>query len=208
MKKCQNFLVKSHIVRYLKLIVFMAGMVTTVKSMQKNGLKARLRTMTERERLIELLSKKMSNEIAIKIVADYLLENGVIVPLCKVGDTIYEIISPKGKEPYFITAVVCAVHIADSTRNHCNHKRTSYIVAECPNTKYVCKYVFSKFGKTVFTTREAAEKALAERKKQPNCNTCSYIETTEKGLYCCYFNGATQNENDWCYHYKEREENA
>lgn len=121
--------------------------------------------MNEFERLIDLLSKKMSNETTIRIVADYLLENGVIVPPCKVGDMIYEIISPKVKEPYFITAVVCAVHIADGTRNHCNHKRTSYIVAECPNTKYVNKYVFSKFGKTVFLTREEAEKALKEREE-------------------------------------------
>lgn len=130
--------------------------------------------MTERERLIEILDSgcyeaiskckgEDSNKKLCEFLADKLLENGVIVPPCKVGDTIYEIISPKVKQPYFITAVVCAVHIADGTRNHCNHKRTSYIVAECPNTKYVNKYVFSKFGKTVFLTCEEAEKALKER---------------------------------------------
>ncbi len=86
-----------------------------------------------------------------------------IVPPCKVGDTIYEIISPKDKEPYLISAVVCAVHIANGSRNSCNHKRESYILAECPNTKYVNKRLLRKFGKTVFTSREAAEKALAER---------------------------------------------
>ena len=98
---------------------------------------------------------------------EHFKDKSLIVELpCKAGDTIYEIIPPKGKQPYFITAVVCAVHIADGTRNHCNHKRTSYIVAECPNTKYVKKYVLSKFGKTVFTTREEAERALNEREER------------------------------------------
>ena len=40
------------------------------------------------------------------------------------------------------------------------------------------------------------------------CENCDYAETTERGLFCCYFNGATYGENDWCYHYKEREDNA
>ena len=130
--------------------------------------------MSERERLIELL---MQGDIAAakqgvfnccmckreaEILADHLLENGVIVPPVSLGDKIYEIISPKDREPYFITATVCAVHIADGSRNSCQRKRENYIVAECPGTKYVHKYPISKFGKTVFLTREEAEKALKE----------------------------------------------
>ncbi|MGN1303757.1 MAG: DUF1653 domain-containing protein [Oscillospiraceae bacterium] len=38
-----------------------------------------------------------------------------------------------------------------------------------------------------------------------NCENCDYAETTERGLFCSYFNGATYGENDWCYHYKECE---
>ena len=130
--------------------------------------------MTDRERLIELLKKAPYGANAITLsdkhkdsilgeIADYLLENGVIVPPVSLGDKIYEIISPKDREPYFITATVCAVHIADGSRNSCQRKRESYIVAECPGTKYVHKYPISKFGKTVFLTREEAEKALKER---------------------------------------------
>ena len=129
--------------------------------------------MTDRERLIELLKKAPYGANAITLsdkhkdsilgeIADYLLENGVIVPPVSLGDKIYEIISPKDREPYFITATVCAVHIADGSRNSCQRKRESYIVAECPGTKYVHKYPISKFGKTVFLTREEAEKALKE----------------------------------------------
>ena len=130
--------------------------------------------MSERERLIELL---MQGDIAAakqgvfnccmcrreaETIADYLLENGVIVPPVSLGDKIYEIISPKDREPYFITATVCAVHIADGSRNSCQRKRESYIVAECSGTKYVHKYPISKFGKSVFLTREEAENALKE----------------------------------------------
>lgn len=46
--------------------------------------------MTERERLIELLRQSGITWYPSK-VADYLLENGVIVPPCKVGDTVYYI---------------------------------------------------------------------------------------------------------------------
>ena len=127
-----------------------------------------------RERLIKLLENgfftKPVYEVlctnkrkACDFLADYLLENGVIVPPVSLGDKIYEIISPK--DTYFITATVCAVHIADGSRNSCQRKRESYIVAECPGTKYVHKYPISKFGKTVFLTREEAEKALKEREE-------------------------------------------
>ena len=51
--------------------------------------------MTERERLIELLNKSCEERGWImngaKTIADYLLENGVIVSPCKVGDTVYAI---------------------------------------------------------------------------------------------------------------------
>ena len=130
--------------------------------------------MTERGRLVELLMKgelEADNQGVFncsrskwkaEILADFLLENGVIVQNVRLGDKIYEIISPKDREPYFITATVCAVHIADGSRNSCQHKRESYIVAECSGTKYVHKYPISKFGKSVFLTREEAEKALKE----------------------------------------------
>lgn len=131
--------------------------------------------MTERERLIELLMQGeleadkqgvfncSRSEWKAEIMADFLLSNGVIVPPVSLGNKIYEIISPKDREPYFITATVCAVHIADGSRNSCQRKRESYIVAECQGTKYVHKYPFSKFGKTVFSTLEDAERALKER---------------------------------------------
>ena len=113
--------------------------------------------MTERERLIELL---MQGDIAAskqgvfnccmckreaEILADFLLENGVIVPPCKVGDMVYIL------------------------------ERGSYIIPICGQGKphweikiEKCSFKYwlldnHKFGVNMFFTREEAEKALAER---------------------------------------------
>ena len=49
--------------------------------------------MTDRDRLIELIEQaegQINNDMpSIEQIADYLLANGVIVPPCKVGDTVY-----------------------------------------------------------------------------------------------------------------------
>lgn len=52
--------------------------------------------MTDRERLIELIIKSARKNAdswaeAAEIIADFLLENSVIVLPCKVGDTVYVI---------------------------------------------------------------------------------------------------------------------
>lgn len=48
--------------------------------------------MTERERLIEILRKQIYPKIGADptdVVADYLIDNGVRLPPCKAGDTVY-----------------------------------------------------------------------------------------------------------------------
>ena len=117
--------------------------------------------MTERERLIELL---MQGDIAAakqgvfnccmcrreaETIADYLLENGVIVPPVQVGATVY---------------------CTDSYRHLINP--LEIFGFDC--TKRICKYYCSgddytpawykpaEMGKTVFLTREEAENALKE----------------------------------------------
>ena len=47
--------------------------------------------MNSRDRLIELISKVQYMGGLESKLADYLIENGVIVPPCKVGDTVYYI---------------------------------------------------------------------------------------------------------------------
>lgn len=103
--------------------------------------------MTMRERLIELLKNAPRNTRAFYgQYADYLLANGVIVPPCKVGDTVYCIV--EGFD------VVMEGHIRQ------------LIVAEGIFIDCVIRGYFnqvfhsSKIGKTVFLTREEAEQAL------------------------------------------------
>ena len=117
--------------------------------------------MTERERLIELL---MQGDIAAakqgvfnccmcrreaETIADYLLENGVIVLPCKVGDMVYIF------------------------------ERGSYIIPICGQGKphweikiEKCSFKYwlldnHKFGVNMFFTREEAENALEEREDNP-----------------------------------------
>ena len=102
-----------------------------------------------RERLIELLNdwgNKENDGVRAESMADYLLANGVIVPPCKVGDTVYCIV--EGFD------VVMEGHIRQ------------LIVAEGIFIDCVIRGYFnqvfhsSKIGKTVFLTREEAEQAL------------------------------------------------
>ena len=115
--------------------------------------------MTEREKLIELLMQGeleadkqgifncSRNKWKAEIIADYLLENGVIVPPCKVGDMVYIF------------------------------ERGSYIIPICGQGKphweikiEKCSFKYwlldnHKFGVNMFFTREEAEKALKESER-------------------------------------------
>ena len=111
--------------------------------------------MTERKRLIELLKKAPYGANAITLsdkhkdsilgeIADYLLENGVVVLPCKVGDMVYIF------------------------------ERGSYIIPICGQGKphweikiEKCSFKYwlldnHKFGVNMFFTREEAENALKE----------------------------------------------
>ena len=110
-----------------------------------------------RDRLIELLENcgrsQMPMVAGLELwaddIADYLLENGVIVMPCTYGDKIY----CDGK--YF--ASHCAGEIMEFTVNDIETKVSSMFRGE-PDVQFD----FDAFGKTVFLSREQAEKALAE----------------------------------------------
>ena len=124
--------------------------------------------MTDRDRLIELISdlpfsaeyeKYNSLEFA-EYLADHLIANGVIVPPCKVGDKVYYINTFYQKNPIIIKCEVDALHIT-SGKNRIGHKKPSYALIINENMKSLSTRVyFENFGKTVFLTREEAEKAL------------------------------------------------
>lgn len=113
--------------------------------------------MTERERLIELMTQAENEDLSLlefekKILADYLLANGVIVPPCKVGDTMYEICERRRSGKWQKAIVERVVHGIEIGIDN-------ILTARCGTTTYV---YLSRLGKTVFLTKEEAKKALKE----------------------------------------------
>ena len=96
--------------------------------------------MTDRKRLIDLIieAKRTDPETGsfTDYLADYLLENGVIVLPCKVGDTLCCESAIKGHITYF----------------------------EAPDLAWIVENR-ELFGKEIFFSGEEAEKALKERER-------------------------------------------
>ena len=113
-----------------------------------------------RDRLIELMTEsdicftchpveKYVEEEKQKL-ADYLLEHGVIVPPCKVGDIVYV--------PYKDSQTIEEKRV----------KSISHVINEFANSmEFNCKhnyaFLYTDINREVFLTREEAEKALKER---------------------------------------------
>ena len=96
---------------------------------------------------------KASANCGIEKCADYLLANGVIVPPCKVGDTVYVIDVVDVKE-HIKKKTVCGFEID-----------LMFAVKTWDTMGRRYFYYFEQFGKTVFLTREEAERALKEREQ-------------------------------------------
>lgn len=112
--------------------------------------------MTDRNKLIEILQDTLHEwecDVSIKTlteIAEHLIENGVIVPPCKVGDKVYFDTylhgNSVGVQPHKVIQVKSVITTEPSKGG---------IGAEIPDWS---------FGESVFLTREEAEKALKERK--------------------------------------------
>ena len=114
--------------------------------------------MTERERLIEILNEwgnKENDGVRAESIADYLLENGMIVPPCKVGTHLY-FLSGDLEECEIIESSSW-LYIVDSL-GRIIIEETLYELNYEDDYDYV-------FGVTVFSTYKEAEKALEEMKK-------------------------------------------
>lgn len=120
--------------------------------------------MTDRERLIELMQKcdivQIQTSKFIEGFADYLLEHGVIVLPCKVGDTVY------AYDVYFYE-----IHDFRITQKVLYDGAPTIYTGECRNGDVMLSditFTDSDIGKSVFLTREEAEeaeKALKEREQ-------------------------------------------
>lgn len=97
-----------------------------------------------RERLIELIQDSVHGCARhwAEVIADHLIENGVIVPPCKVGQTVYCIRYDKARKPFVKPLAVLTVTVWGKG------KFTVFTTKE----EFWCA--------TAFPTREEAEKAL------------------------------------------------
>ena len=129
------------------------------------------------DRLIEMIDDFIHNvdlkhwysEELDEKLADHLLANGVIVPPYKVGDTVYRLdeyiwASECGECEYFEEGWYDSPHQCCKTQSGIKSPECIKISEE----KAIFESILSdmrwkEFGKTVFLTKEEAEKALAER---------------------------------------------
>ena len=117
--------------------------------------------MSEKERLVELLLESEpikerdlddgwgDNEIS--DIADYLLENDAIVPPVKVGQTVYEIQQDRTLQKWYVYGIIKYDGQEWTAKAKNNKNKWNYIDKT---------FAFRLFGKTVFLTKEKAEKAL------------------------------------------------
>lgn len=113
--------------------------------------------MTDRDRLIDLiyqagdLAHKWSTDNFTSTLADYLLDNGVILPPVRVGDKVYFICEelPEYGGAY-ISEPLTITEVSD-VRFWVEHEDENY-------------FEYTDIGKTVFLTREDAESALEKLK--------------------------------------------
>lgn len=103
--------------------------------------------MTDRDRLIELLNQTrgtyfFAGDDNLNLLADHLLSNGVIVPPCKVGDTVWH-----KEEGYLLDSYKIKFIYNDMTAS---------------NISRDLLFSVKDIGKTVFLTKEEAEEKLKE----------------------------------------------
>ncbi len=89
----------------------------------------------------EYRDKEMPKDCFPRLIADHLLANGVIVPPCKVGDTVYYFY--EGGEKVYEGVVTSFVYVS-GTKSFILH----------------CDGVYGRYGRYFFLTSEEAERAL------------------------------------------------
>lgn len=109
--------------------------------------------MNERERLIELMEQATNGSCHLEDIADYLLENGVIVPPCKLGDKVYLLLEKITGEYVVVESICKEMHNKGFGMAYFMH-------IDCAEIGNRLEFYLEDFGKTVFLTKEEAQKAL------------------------------------------------
>ena len=121
--------------------------------------------MTERERLIDILSTTIYPRIdadPTEVVADFLLDNGVIVPPVKVGNKVFIIDEYRNEEKQVCeTKVFCIEKYADRLTTQLFPGR----MAICVDDPWDSHAFVRRNTDEVYLTKEEAEAALKEREQ-------------------------------------------
>ena len=89
-------------------------------------------------------------------------EDGVIIPPCKIGDTVYCINTFFQDDPRINECEVDTLHIT-SGKNRIGQKKPSYALVRNKKMKSLSTRIyFENFGEDVFLTKEEAEQKLKE----------------------------------------------
>lgn len=117
--------------------------------------------MTDLERLTALLDNAPADPAGnrnVRTLAEHLLANGVIVPPCKVGDTVYAFSGDFGVVlPYFVENL--RIGFMDKNRNYWCYEANCH-AEETDELLDALDFDLDDFGKTVFLSSEEAERAL------------------------------------------------
>jgi hypothetical protein len=127
-----------------------------------------------RDRLIELLQDNSYLDVLDDehwlLAAEQLLAEGVIVPPCKVGDTLWKIedvwhLDDRATWKYhyekeILEFMVRSISISCNSKGVCTKKIRICEVKNGKTINYQRNIEFDGIGKSVFLTREEAEKAL------------------------------------------------
>ena len=163
--------------------------------------------MDQRKRLIELITAAPTIDIPIgsraqgktyrtaQTIADHLLANGVIVPPCKVGDTVYmpwKWKDTRGVACLKVTAMNNLLGFGWSVGTDFDTDDEGYA------DKYNCgRFKFNDFGKTVFLTEEEAmrnqKNKLSWSEFKETLDDGKISEANLKAMYDAYIDdGATE----------------
>lgn len=115
-----------------------------------------------RERVIKLIQSSVDGCARhwAEVIADHLLANGVIVPPCRVGDTVYSYLHRWREEDGIFPYQITNITITQNKKGEWTKKYRAMRLIEGKTIDWQLNFSFDEIGKTVFFTREDAEKAL------------------------------------------------
>ena len=121
--------------------------------------------MTDRDRLIHKIMNLNKPTISLQTamdIVDAIIDEGVIVPPCKVGDTVYYIINKTIQEMKVLDIKIYGNNYIVANANCLDEGEMCDSSCDCSKKTCSVWVDFKSLGKTVFLTKEEAEEKLKE----------------------------------------------